>query len=165
LSGALRPAPGDGDDWVALSSRTRGFAGLPDAAAEARFVAGLLRARRISGRVAAFDDARALGAWRLLYPLREGDALRAFAGDILRDLPARDRRGELRRTLAVFLDAGGASVEAARLLGIHRNTLAYRLRQIAAITGLDPLEPSTRLSLQLALMALDIANDPAEPRT
>lgn len=146
--------------WLAVSSPTHGFVGLPEVAAEARYVAALLRTGRIAGRVVAFDDARALGAWRLLYPLRTDDALRAFASGILRDLPERDRRGDLRRTLTVFLEAGGASVEAARLLGIHRNTLAYRLRQIASLTGLDPLEPANRLSLQLALMTLDVPVDP-----
>ncbi len=158
---SFRPLRSGGDCWLAISAPAHGFSRLPEAAAEARFVGTLLRSGRIQPGAVAFDDARTLGAWQVLYPLRGGDALRAFSAAVLRELPDRDRRGELRRTLAVFLETGGASVEAARLLGIHRNTLAYRLRQVANLTGLDPLDPATRLSLQLALMALEIAGDSA----
>ncbi len=160
LADAVRSGWSGADRWLAVSSAVRGHVGLPDAAAEARFVAGLLRAGRIAGPIAAFDDARTLGPWQLLYQLREGDAVRAFAADILRELPSQDRRAELRRTLAIFLETGGASVEAARLLGIPRNTLAYRLRRIAILTGLDPLKPANRLSLQVALMALEVSGEP-----
>lgn len=162
---ALATTSAETPRWLAISSPVRGYTGLPDAAAEARFVAWLLRTGRMSHRVVAFDDARSLGPWRLLYPLRDDDALRLFATDILRELPDRDRRGELSRTLAVFLDTGGASVEAARLLGIHRNTLAYRLRQIASLTGLDPLDPANRLSLRLSLMALDLSGARTQARS
>jgi PucR family transcriptional regulator, purine catabolism regulatory protein len=151
LGDALENA-GRAGGWAALSSPAAGFAGLRAAAEEARLVAALLRDGIVEARIAAFGDARVLGAWQLLLPIR-GPLLHAFAADVLRDLPDRDRRGELRRTLEVFVATGGATVEAARQLGIHRNTLAYRIRRIAALTGLDPLAPSARLTLQLALMA------------
>jgi hypothetical protein len=161
IAEALRPGGTGIKGWAALSAPATGFERLRDAAAEARMVAMLLRRERLPARSAAYGDARALGAWSVLLPLSR-DVLRRFAEDTLRDLMSRDRRGELRRTLEVFLESGGATVEAARLLGIHRNTLAYRLRRIAALTGLDPLDPSTRLSLQLASMAWRFDEDSAE---
>jgi DNA-binding PucR family transcriptional regulator len=57
----------------------------------------------------------------------------------------------LRATLLAYLETGGSHVESAARLGIHRNTLAYRLKQIAVLTGTDPADPSTRLTLHLAL--------------
>jgi purine catabolism regulator len=41
--------------------------------------------------------------------------------------------------------------QSAARLHIHRNTLTYRLEQIAAITQLDIDDPDARFSLQLAL--------------
>ena len=45
-------------------------------------------------------------------------------------------------------------------LGIHRNTLAYRLKQIAALTGRDPTDPGCRLLLHLALLAATLPPAP-----
>ncbi|MEZ4497808.1 MAG: helix-turn-helix domain-containing protein [Thermomicrobiales bacterium] len=55
-------------------------------------------------------------------------------------------------TLLTFLECGGSHVDAAKQLNIHRNTLAYRLKQIADATQRDPAEPSARLTLHLALL-------------
>ncbi|MER3488081.1 MAG: hypothetical protein C4307_04850, partial [Chloroflexota bacterium] len=48
------------------------------------------------------------------------------------------------------LEASGPA-EAALRLGVHRNTVAYRLRRIEAITGWDPSDPELRLALALAV--------------
>ena len=84
----------------------------------------------------------------------------AFAADALGDLPARDRRGTLRATLLAYLATGGSHVDAAARLGIHRNTLSYRLKQIAALTGREPTDPSTQLVLHLALLAASLPPAP-----
>ncbi|MTJ83962.1 MAG: carbohydrate diacid regulon transcriptional regulator CdaR [Telmatospirillum sp.] len=52
-------------------------------------------------------------------------------------LAARDRHGELRRTLSVWLAHDRRPTETAAALGVHRNTLLYRLARIGDITGLD----------------------------
>jgi purine catabolism regulator len=158
LAGGVAP-----QGWLALSGPVVGPAKLPVAGREARYVAALLATGHLSGPVVRFDAVGELGPFRLLYRLWGTPDLASYAGDALRDLPARDRRGTLRQTLLAYLETGGSHVEAAARLGIHRNTLAYRLKQIAALTGRDPTDPSCRLTLHLALLsaALPPAPEPA----
>ena len=158
----VRPAVG----WVALSSPGSGTRSLPAVAREARFVAALQRAGHLRSPVAHFEVLAETGAYRLLYGLWDAlrpstggnssaggsSALDGFARDALGQLPANDRRGTLRKTLLAYLNAGGSQVETATELAIHRNTLTYRLKQIAAYTGSDPADPTTRLPLHLALL-------------
>ena len=99
-----------------------------------------------------------LGIYRLLLPLRAQHAaeLRTFVADTLGPL-ASDRRagaGVLLDTLDTYLAHGGNTSQAAAALNLHRNTLAYRLRRIAAITGLAVDDPEARLRLHLALKVL-----------
>lgn len=60
-----------------------------------------------------------------------------------------DASARLRATLAVYFEEGESPSATARRLGIHVNTVAYRLRQIEALLG----HPATqdRLETQLAL--------------
>jgi hypothetical protein len=158
--GAHGSGPGGGG-WLALSGPVAGPAHLPAAGREARYVAALLGGGKIAGPVVRFDVAADLGPYRLLYRLWDAPELHAYSAEALGELPARDRRGTLRETLLVYLEVGGSHVDAAGRLGIHRNTLAYRLRQIADATGRDPADPSTRLFLHLALLAANLPPAPA----
>jgi DNA-binding PucR family transcriptional regulator len=54
-------------------------------------------------------------------------------------------------TVAAYLEQSSSLEAAARLLFVHPNTVRYRLRRIADITGLTPTEPRDALALQLAL--------------
>lgn len=139
--------------WMAISSPVTGVERLVDAGREARYVAALLTADLIAGPVARFDSIAEVGPFRLLFPLWGTDTLAGFAGEVLGDLIQRDRRGTLKQTLLAFLETGGSHVEAAARLGIHRNTLAYRLKQIARLSGHDPADASCRLLLHLGLLA------------
>lgn len=62
----------------------------------------------------------------------------------------RVKRGALLETLSVFLDVRSRN-EAARVLFVHRNTLAQRLARIEWLTGLDLSESEDWFPLQLAL--------------
>jgi purine catabolism regulator len=59
-------------------------------------------------------------------------------------------------TLRAVLDRPGIG-EAALALGVHRNTLAYRLRAIEAATGWDLHDPELRLALAVALRVVQSA--------
>jgi DNA-binding PucR family transcriptional regulator len=63
-----------------------------------------------------------------------------------------DARGILQETLRVYLEQGGSQRQTAEVLGIHRNTLGYRLRQIRQVLTVDLDAPNTRLTLHLALI-------------
>lgn len=54
-------------------------------------------------------------------------------------------------TLDTYLSTGGALEPTARLLFVHANTVRYRLRRIADITGLDPTTSREAFTLQVAL--------------
>ncbi|MGW5094543.1 PucR family transcriptional regulator [Streptomyces nodosus] len=58
---------------------------------------------------------------------------------------------ELARTAEVFLDCAGQAGRAAAELGIHRQTLYYRLSRVEQLTGLDLDEGEDRLLLHMAL--------------
>jgi DNA-binding PucR family transcriptional regulator len=53
-------------------------------------------------------------------------------------------------TLAAFLDGAGQAA-AAGALGVHRNTISYRLRRIEALTGWSLDDPELRFAVSLAL--------------
>lgn len=149
---------------LALSAPAFGIASVPGAAREAAFVATLQRTPEFTRRAASFDSVDDVGAMRLLYHLRESRELRAFVSQALGGLEERDHRGTLRQTLRAFLESGGSQVDASHRLGIHRNTLAYRLRRIGELVGRDVADPGTWLTLHLALRAseiLDVTHDDA----
>ncbi len=149
----LRPAPAHPGLARTAISAPVGLAEVPTAARQARYVLRLLVSGEIPGPLARFDDVSGMGAYRLLFELWGNPALSEFVRGILGRLPMEDRRGVLRDTLLAYLQAGGSQVEAAVRLGIHRNTLAYRLRRVADATGADPTDPARRLAFHLALVA------------
>jgi len=61
-----------------------------------------------------------------------------------------DVRRERLATLRAVLDQPGLA-EAADTLGVHRNTIAYRIRRIEATTGWRLADPELRFPLALAL--------------
>jgi purine catabolism regulator len=142
-----------GTDWLSVSGRVTGASQLPEACRQARYVAALIQAGAVPPGLALFDRLSDVGVYRLLYGLWGNPALASYIEDALGELGSHDRRGTLRQTFRAYLDAGGSQTETATALGIHRNTLAYRLRQIAALTGRDPADPAMRLVMHLALVA------------
>jgi len=67
----------------------------------------------------------------------------------------RDVRREHLATLRAVLDHPGLA-EAAAALGVHRNTVAYRVRRIEALTGWRLADPEVRLPLAVALRLVQI---------
>ena len=143
----------DASSRLALSAPSVGVAGLPAASDEARFIATLQRAGRLQRQAASFDSLDDLGALRVLYQLRQSPELRLFVEQVLGSLAGRET---LRATLKVFLESGGSQVEASKRLGIHRNTLSYRLRRVASLVGIDVMNPDAWLTLHLAISAADL---------
>jgi len=93
----------------------------------------------------------------------DGHARRHLVEEVYLPLLA---RGSLVETLAAYFAAGRSLEGAARGLFVHANTVRYRLRQCAEITGLDPASPRDGLALQLALiLGRQSGRDPGEPTT
>jgi len=75
-------------------------------------------------------------------------------------LAAQDRRGQLRRTLAVWFAHHMKGTATAQALHLHRNTLDYRLNRVAAITGLDLDRLDDCLLLYIALQLAHEVDQP-----
>jgi DNA-binding PucR family transcriptional regulator len=59
--------------------------------------------------------------------------------------------GELLETLDAFFAAGGVLESAARALYVHPNTVRYRLRRVAEVTSLAPIQGRDAYALRVAL--------------
>ncbi|ANZ16108.1 PucR family transcriptional regulator [Streptomyces noursei ATCC 11455] len=123
---------------------TRELAELPASWRQALDAARAARAEPRLGPVAEWD---ALGAYRLL------TALPAAAPDPSVGPLLAPAHAELARTAEAFLDCAGQAGRTAQQLGIHRQTLYYRLARVEKLTGLDLDEGADRLLLHMALKA------------
>ncbi|EFV12042.2 PucR family transcriptional regulator [Segniliparus rugosus] len=63
-------------------------------------------------------------------------------------------------TLESYLDSGGGVDACARELFVHPNTVRYRLRRIATVTGLDPTDPRDGFVLRVASIIGKISATP-----
>ncbi|MGH7778039.1 MAG: PucR family transcriptional regulator [Candidatus Dormibacterales bacterium] len=116
----------------------------------AREVRAVLEALSRFGRRDQVVDAAELGLTGLLAAVSD-ERLDEFTRRHLGQLMDDPRRGApLLETLKAYLEMGEQQA-AARALGIHPNTLRYRLDRIREVTGLEPDEPETRLNLAVAL--------------
>lgn len=122
--------------------------------------AGLAEATR-SARAALAGLAAAAGWEQAPRPVLADDLLpeRVLVGDTdaRRALverayaPLAATQGSLLETLSAYLGAGRSLEAAARTLYVHPNTVRYRLRRVADVTGWDPLDARESYVLQTAL--------------
>jgi DNA-binding PucR family transcriptional regulator len=63
----------------------------------------------------------------------------AAAGDVLLD------------SVRVYLECGSSIEATARALFVHPNTVRYRLRRAAEVTGFSPTDPRDAYTLRVAL--------------
>ncbi|MEJ5862925.1 sugar diacid recognition domain-containing protein [Pseudomonas farsensis] len=89
----------------------------------------------------------------LLWRHRNDDALDELLEPLLR-IRAKDANGNLLGTLRAWCAHDGQSQACADALGIHRNSLRYRLERIAELGEVDPLRMDGMLSLYLGLQLL-----------
>lgn len=110
----------------------------------------------------ALSGLRAVAGWPgAPRPVRSLDLLpeRALAGDpeaerqLVEDVarPLEEAGGALLETVDAYLETGGTLEGCARQLFVHTNTVRYRLRRVAEITGRNPVDPRDALVLRIAL--------------
>lgn len=73
--------------------------------------------------------------------------------------------GSLLETLAAHVENGRSLEAAARVLYVHPNTVRYRLRKVAEVTGWDPLDAREAYVLQTALALGRLAPAPGASET
>ncbi|OEJ94276.1 PucR family transcriptional regulator [Streptomyces thermolilacinus] len=126
-----------------VAAPRRGLPEMGAAWAEATSAARAALAQPHLGPVAPWAS---IGPYRLLTALP-----RAAADDpVVRPLLGRAHT-ELARTAEVFLDHAGQAGRTAAALGIHRQTLYYRLSRVEQLTGLDLDNGEDRLLLHMSL--------------
>jgi sugar diacid utilization regulator len=80
----------------------------------------------------------------------DGHARRHLIEDVY--LPLLQARGTLIETLAAYFQTGASIEGTARALFVHPNTVRYRLRQAAELTGFTPSVARDRFTLEIALV-------------
>ena len=107
-----------------------------------------------AGTVSAFGD---LGILRLLLQVPDLAELRSFAADVLGKLSMHEQehKSEYLTTLACYFRENNSPQRASRILHVHPNTVAYRVKRIEEITGLRLDNYTDRLIAQVALEILD----------
>ncbi|MGV9855246.1 PucR family transcriptional regulator [Streptomyces sp. NPDC003442] len=127
-----------------VSAPRRGLEDLPAAWQEALAAARAAHADTHLGPVAEWS---AIGPYRLLA------ALPALPPDAAVRPLLEPAHAELARTAETFLDCAGQAGRTAQRLGIHRQTLYYRLSRVRQLTGLDLDAGEDRLLLHMTLKA------------
>ncbi|NNG37485.1 PucR family transcriptional regulator [Nakamurella aerolata] len=129
---------------VVIGPAAAGMAGAVHSATEALAGLAVVAARPDAPRLIAAD---ALMAERVV----AGDGA---AAEQLRQLmaPLETAGSPLLPTLRSYLDHAGALEPAARTLFVHPNTMRYRLRRVAELTGLDPWDARDQFTLRIALV-------------
>lgn len=92
----------------------------------------------------------------MLWRHRNDDALEELLNP-LHKVVAKDSNGQLIATLRSWCVHDGQSQACADALGIHRNSLRYRMERIAELSGVDPLSLNGMLALYLGVQLLPYA--------
>lgn len=103
-----------------------------------------------SSAVTHYDD---LGLLRFAQVSESSVGIRNYCMDMLGALLEHDRNSTapFLDTLRVFLECNQNHAEAARVLGIHYNSLRYRLKRIRQLIGNIFEQPQKRLAIEVAL--------------
>ncbi|AMT70181.1 PucR family transcriptional regulator [Mycobacteroides immunogenum] len=118
---------------------------IADAAEEARELALLaLKLGRVAG---AYRLSDLLLEYQITRPGRARDLLAAAVQPLA-------AHPHLQQALSAYLQHEHGRQLAAKSLHVHPNTLDYRLRRVAELTGLDPAQPSAARTLAAALLAV-----------
>ncbi|WP_407698430.1 PucR family transcriptional regulator [Streptomyces cyaneochromogenes] len=143
---ASRPLPpGRAPVAAGLGEPRTGLAELGTVWQEASAAARAALAEPRLGPVAEWSR---IGPYRLLTALSPRTALDPAVAPLLSPT-----HQELARTAEAYLDCAGQAGRTAAELGIHRQTLYYRLSRVEQLTGLDLDDGEDRLLLHMALKA------------
>lgn len=153
----LVPAPAGRAELERIGSRAAGTiitfghaaAPGPELAREVASIESLMFAARGAGVTSGRFGPEDLLLEQLLAGAPAASA--ALRRRVLGALEGKDHGGLITSTLRTFL-AVGSVPETARRESVHANTVSYRLRRVAELTGLDPRVPADSALLVLALI-------------
>ncbi len=144
LHRALLPQLGD-DLRVAHGRPGQGAAGVAAGYHEARLTMGLAR-HAAAGPVCGYDDLRVFAA---LKDVADSAEARSFARETLAPL-RRANGGDLEKIVLAYIRASGNLNAAARDLGLHRNTMLYKLDRASRALRMDIRSAEAQFTFWLA---------------
>ncbi|WP_177212861.1 helix-turn-helix domain-containing protein [Geodermatophilus ruber] len=126
-----------------------------------RLTCGVLDLVQQSGRRDRVASLGSIGAFGLLLQVRRPQELQSFAESMLGTVRTYDQRHQtgLGATLRCYMAQRCNVTRTAKELHVHPNTVAYRLRRVEELLGIDVGDPQAMLHLQLALMIETILGD------
>ena len=130
---------------IGIGRYHRGLPGLAHSYADAKAALSLGRRLGQQGGVHCLDSV-GIAAFIGVANERTKADLATFLLSPLDDEP------ELLRTLTCLFDHDCQPTATAKALGVHRNTLSYRLEKIASLTGMDPKRFDDAVQIRLALV-------------
>jgi hypothetical protein len=112
-----------------------------------------------TGQLVRYED---LGIYRLLLQIGDMNQLWRFAADVLGPLLDYDATHKvgLVATLSAYLGQHESLKQAARVLGVHVNTVSYRVQRIEQLTALDLAAPDDRLLAHIAVKIIEAQTTP-----
>ncbi|MFF5966239.1 PucR family transcriptional regulator [Streptomyces collinus] len=147
-AGPFAPGPGGSASRGPAAGVAAPRSGLAELGSAWREASAAARAALAEPRLGPVAEWSAIGPFRLLTALPPESAHDSAVQALLS--PA---HRELARTAEVYLDCAGQAARTAAELGIHRQTLYYRLSRVEKLTGLDLDDGEDRLLLHMALKA------------
>jgi sugar diacid utilization regulator len=139
-----------------VGSAHPGAAGLLSSAAEAK---AAVTAARAAGTVNAAVPFDSIGLRRALVEWYASDVAQEAVTSVLAPLAKLGgvRSERLIQTLHVYLDHQGSLTKTAKVLNLHRNAVAYRIKNAFDLLEVDPNNPDDVLLLQLACRARELS--------
>jgi DNA-binding PucR family transcriptional regulator len=136
---------------LGVSDPASGVVRLAASVTQARQAATVAAA---TGGDGAVQPAEGLSLLRLLLGGYGSAAFRDDATQLLRPLLEADGGEQLLETLEAYLDSGRSPSETAARLGLHRNTVAQRIRRAERELSVSLDDPDQRFAVHLASRAL-----------
>jgi DNA-binding PucR family transcriptional regulator len=147
--------------WTATISAGPSCADVREYGDAYRLTCGVLDLVQQSDRRDRVVSLDSIGAYRLLLQVKRPQELQSFAESTLGTVHAYDQRHQtqLGATLHSYMAHRCNVAVTAKTLHVHPNTVAYRLRRVEELLGVDLSDPQAMLHLQLALMIEGILGD------
>ena len=147
---------GSGELAAAISTVRSGAVAYAGAYEEARQVLDCIRRYGTDEAPVALSAAD-LGTGRVFLATSDAEAVKVFADSTFGDLVRDPSKKQLLATLGCLFDNMGSIRRCALRLGVHENTIRYRLTRIEELTGLAITHnPDAQLGARLALLVLTL---------
>lgn len=138
--------------FAGISQRLEGFDALRECYRQS---VSAISVGRIKGRrVTFYDD---IGIYKLIFGAEDRSVLKNYADKTLGALIRFDslNGADYIPTLRAYLENSGSVLQTAEKLGVHRNTVNYKLKAIREILG-TALDEEERMNLLMAFRVLDV---------